>query len=477
MKWFWCMALLVPLGSTKAQSWRALGRGIIPPGNVQTIFGDAHSDRLFIGGTFVYVMNENDTVLGIGQAAWNGQRWDSLATRIQPLSGNVCLQTYWYLRFQDRLYACGSFSLADGILPWNNSLARLNEGDLRWERLECVNPNESGLANLVPKEPGSTSAYVTGLRGSLCGYPESCVFRYDGSAFHEWAPWSLIPEAPSNWTRFVFEFRGMTYLTGNFRDPFGPGYVSMLRWNGTGWEYVPGWGAYSRSINDMSIRNDTLYVSGNFRIDNGGPGNCIAYFDGENWNDMGGGVSYAPSPTNASCLVMQWHRNDLWVSGQMDHAGGIPIDGVAKWNGRQWCSVPGDFHNPVGLDRVLDITVWRDSLYVCGGFTAIDGESIRHVAQWLGGDAVLECSAPVGMAEAGTQGLSVAPNPVADRLRVRGPLATGTTYTIIDALGRRAGRGVLRGGEADASALPPGQYVLLLERKGELLGALRFAKD
>ncbi|MBK7944464.1 MAG: hypothetical protein IPJ85_03755 [Flavobacteriales bacterium] len=436
------VAAALLLNCAAAQSWRKLGNGAIGPGDVKTIFGDPVSDRLLIGGTFIYMKNETDTVLGIGQAAWNGHRWDSLAYRIQPLSGNVCQQTFWYLRFQDRLYACGGFTIPDGIQPVNSGIARLNEETMRWERLECHNPFNSSLLNLVPKDPNGNSIYLTGIKNTVCGYPQSCVFRYDGSAFHEWEPWSLIPESTSNWTRFVFEFRGYTYLTGSFRDPFSSGFVSFLRWNGSEWEYVPGWGAYSRSINDMSIRNDTLYVSGNFRVATGGPGNCIAYFDGENWNDMGGGVSFEEMPSAASCLVMQWYRNSLWVSGQMDHAGGIPIDGVAKWNGRQWCSVPGDFYDPIGLDRVGDITVWRDSLYVCGGFTSIDGEPIRHVAQWLGGDAVLECSAPVGVGEIEPQGFGLAPNPVRDRMRLNGNNLAGARYEISDATGRlvRAGQ-------------------------------------
>jgi hypothetical protein len=334
------------------------------------------------------------------------------------------------------------------------------------------------LWNLVPVDPVGSSIYLTGASTSICGYPQSTVFRYDGSAFHVWEPWNLIPASTSNWARFVFEFRGYTYLTGSFRDPFSSGFVSFLRWNGSSWEYVPGWGAYSRSINDMSIRNDTLYVSGNFRIATGGPGNCIAFFDGEHWNDMGGGVSFQESPSNSSCLVMQWYRNSLWVSGQMDHAGGIPIDGVAKWNGRQWCSVPGDFYNPIGLDRVLDITVWRDSLYVCGGFTSIDGEPIRHVAQWLGGDAVLECSSPVGVGESEPQGFSLAPNPVRDHLRITGNNPAGARYAISDATGRLVRAGQLDGNEVDVATLPPGCYQLLLrQRMGDVLWQARFVKD
>lgn len=478
-RWAILLPVVVCWSSIIAQSWRALGRGKVGNNSIQTIYGDSHGDRLLIGGDFVYILNDTDTVLAIGQASWNGFRWDSLAHRIQPWEpGTGCAAVRNYITYEGGLYAIGTFPLNDGLLPWNVGLARLNEENRRWERLECVKPSNSGLGNLVPADPVGSSLYLTGLSTSICGYPQSCVFRYDGSAFHIWEPWNLIPEHSSNWARFVFDFRGHTYLTGQFRDPLGPGFVSFLRWNGASWEYVPGWGAYARSINDMSIRNDTLYVSGNFRIATGGPGNCIAYFDGAHWNDMGGGVSFAPSPANASCLVMQWHRDALWVSGQMDHAGGIPIDGVAKWNGRQWCSVPGDFHDPIGLDRVLDITVWRDSLYVCGGFISIDGAPIRHVAQWIGGDAVLACSAPVGVPEPDQSAFGLSPNPVRDRLRIQGSAVAGARFEISDATGRLVRAGALHGNEADAMGLRPGAYHLLLRSPdGGLLWRARFIKE
>src|SRR5690606_32292246 len=123
------------------------------------------------GGTFKWIYNEADTVLGMGQAAWNGSRWDSLAHRIAPSVG----QTYWFLRYQGELYACGSYVLIAPDGSGNRSLARLNEATTTWEALECTNPVMGGMSTLVPKEPQNT-LYATGYKHSLCGYPESCVF-------------------------------------------------------------------------------------------------------------------------------------------------------------------------------------------------------------------------------------------------------------------------------------------------------------
>lgn len=388
------------------QYWKAVGLGVVGPNEVQSLYGDSVSDGLMAGGTFTWIKNDADTVLGMGQAVWNGTRWDSLAHRIAPSVG----QTFWFLRFQGQLFACGSYLFHDADGNVNSSFARLNEQDRYWESLECTNLfPESGLLTLVPKEPQNT-LYATGYMGSLCGYPQSCVFRYDGSAFHIWEPFNQIPDGNDNYVGTIFDFRGKTYMTCALRDPVGPGYVSFIRYNGTTWEHVPGWNTLS-PIKDISIHADTLYVAGTFSVADGGPGNLVAAFDGENWNDMGGGLLYTPAPMSGAALDLEWFHDELWACGRFDRVSNVSANSIAHWNGRRWCAPPGDFRwISNSLSRLADMAVWRDSLYVCGGILTVDGDTIHQVAQWIGGDAVEGCSADVGIAEHGSaseQGFSV----------------------------------------------------------------------
>jgi hypothetical protein len=369
-------------------NWKACGRGTLNHLEVQTLFGDSVSNRLLAGGTFMYILNESDTVLCVGQAAWDGMRWDSLAHRIQPIGGGSAQQTFWFLRFQDELYSCGGYTFMTDQGTWNTSFARLNEATQRWEALECINPAMSGLNTLVQKTPGATSMYATGYSESLCGYPEACVYRYDGSAFHEWEPWSLIPDFSSNYVAYVFDFQGLTYMNGVFANPIGTGYRYFMRYNGTAWEEVPGWGnAYH--IRDVLIHDDVLYVCGTFKQSTGAPGNLVAAFDGETWNDLDGGLSLQAMPGGSTAWRMKWHNNHLYVGGVFDHAGGQQLNGgLAIWNGSQWSGLPGAFRTPHPNDpdiaMLRDLAFWRDSLYICGGFDQIDGQPINQVAQYLG---------------------------------------------------------------------------------------------
>ncbi len=459
---FWLA--LVTGAAAHAQYWKAMGKGTVGPTEVQTLYGDSASDRLLAGGTFLHILNEADTVLGFGQAAWNGSRWDSLATRIQEYGGNSAQPTRWFQRFKGDLYACGAFSvpLADG--NWSRYFARLNEVTQQWDTLACKVPTECSVTALVPKRP-DTLLYAVGYKYGLCGLPESGVFAYDGTSFQPWAPYDLIPEYQGNLVGFVFHFKGKTYITGLFRDPLGPDFASFLRWNGTGWEYVPGWGTYYAPIKEILVHNDILYVGGGLNSSNGGPGNGVASFDGETWNNLGGGVYNANLPSNTVVLGLQWFHNELVVCGRFTHAGGVECSSIAKWTGQQWCSYPGEIRAHWGNHPTLyEMAIWRDSLYVCGGINTVDGDTMRQVIQWIGGDAVGACST-VGVEEAPATvaALQVVPLTEPGLWSVHLPTQGSWTLTAYNTAGQRVGQWPATGAvpaTIDLGNRPHGLYLL-----------------
>ncbi|MCB0765002.1 MAG: T9SS type A sorting domain-containing protein, partial [Flavobacteriales bacterium] len=456
---FFVIVIFYP--AARAQYWRTVGLGTIGPTYFSTVFGDSVSDRLLAGGTFTQLVNEDDTIAVYGIAGWNGTRWDSVATRLS----NSVDQTYWFLRYQGQLFACGAFSFMDANGVPNSRIARFANASMQWDNLGCPNPLPSGLGTLVPKEPGA-DLYITGFKNSLCGHAEAAVFRYNGVDIQPWSPFGMLFIDVNDYVGYVFEFRGVTYMSGSFNDPLGSGYTTFLRWDGVSWGHVPAWGNVSSSIKDISIRNDTLYVAGSLRIAQGAPGNGVAFFDGSTWNDMGGGVRRSDDPGTTIATVLQWYRNDLYVSGGFDEAGGIPVDMIAKWNGRQWCSLPGDFdwYGSGNIYSLNDMTVWRDSLFVCGYFNTIDGEPFGQVAQWIGGDAVQDCSAPVGVREvAVAPAFVVHPNPTTGQLHVDLQGIRPREVRLTDALGRVVLQQSLSGRQVgpvnlDLGALASGTY-------------------
>ena len=439
--------------SANAQFWKAVGKGAIAPYNVQGLFTDSVEDRLLASGSFEFIMNEEDTVEAHGQAVWNGTRWDSLAHRITTDAG----QTYWFLRYQGALYSCGAngFFTPEGDV--NYSFARLNEQTEYWEALECLNSPWNGINQLVPRFPNPV-LYATGYPGNLCDQETNNVYVYDGSSFIPWVPFDQVEYDIDNYVGSVFDYKGKTYVSGDFRDPLGSGYSTFMRWSGTQWEYVPGWNN-SGILKDFLIKDDTLYVTGLFRTSSGAPGNLVASFDGENWNDLGGGLTYYPNYQWAAGYDLGFYHGELIVSGVFNRAGGAEVDCLAKWNGHQWCGYPGVFD---GVSVINGTAVWRDTLYICGGFNTIDGEPIRQVAQWIGGDAVGECST-VGVAEqAAARPLSIVPLAGAAQWEVRYPFPGKWTLTAYDATGRQISTWTTKsGGQAiDLAAQATGIYLL-----------------
>ncbi|HMN06186.1 MAG TPA: T9SS type A sorting domain-containing protein [Flavobacteriales bacterium] len=423
--------------AARTQYWRALGRGTVGPTEVQTLFGDSVSDRLLAGGTFLHILNDNDTLLGFGQAAWDGLRWDSVAHRIQEYGGGESAQqTFWFLRFKSILYACGGFTLHLANGEYNRYLARLDTSTGMWGDLGCTNNSAIETLTLVPKHP-DTTLYATGFYGIVCGFPESCVFRYDGSAFHVWEPFAQIPYYTNNYVGTVFDFQGMTYLTGTVRDPLGPGFVTFLRWNGTAWEHVPGWNTEG-AIKEVLVRDGTLYVAGTFRKATGGPGNMVASFDGQQWNDLGGGLLFSPLPTSGAALDLEWHHGNLLACGLFNVAGNAPCHSIAQWDGQRWCAFPGDIRSTNNaLATLYDMAIWRDSLYVCGGIRTVDGDTMRQVIQWIGGDAVAACST-TGIQEVAPGGeLSITPLPVLGQWAVHLPGAEPWRLSVVNSAGQQ----------------------------------------
>ncbi len=194
---------------------------------------------------------------------------------------------------------------------------------------------------------------------------------------------------------------------------------------------------------------------------------------------MGGGLDYTPVPMSATVLDLEWFNNELYVGGMFNVAGGIPVEGLAVWKGDRWCRLPGDFaSNQWNSAKILDITVWRDSLYICGGFISIDGEPIRQVAQYIGGDAVADCSLPVAVTEQiSAPTFTLSPNPTNGPLRLQGLPAEARRLVVRDALGRVVHEQNTNLYQLELGHLPAGTYLVqVLDAGGGLRGQARFVR-
>ncbi|GEM_PF-3038495 len=128
-----------------------------------------------------------------------------------------------------------------------------------------------------------------------------------------------------------------------------------------------------------------LYATGQFSSFQGLPIWGIARWDGRTWTDVGGGLT-KNGRNGVGLSLTVWDDGTgpaLFVAGDFDHAGNVPASKVAKWDGAQWSALDS------GIDSIVrSLATFDDgrgeSLYAGGRFTSAGGHAAECVARWDG---------------------------------------------------------------------------------------------
>lgn len=101
------------------------------------------------------------------------------------------------------------------------------------------------------------------------------------------------------------------------------------------------------------------------------------------WIPIAGGLAGTNGPVRTQAVFDDGSGTALYVGGAFSVAGGLPADGLARYDGHKWSLVDG-WQGGV----VEDLRVFDDgsgpALYVAGDFTAVGGFPASHVARWDG---------------------------------------------------------------------------------------------
>ena len=153
---------------------------------------------------------------------------------------------------------------------------------------------------------------------------------------------------------------------------------------------------------------EALYIGGEFTTAGGVTVNGIAKWDGATWSALNG-----PSDTGVTGLIRSMVVHDdgsgpaLYAGGYFATAGGVTVNGIAKWNGTEWSSLAGPSGTGV-YGGVRALAVYDDgsgeALYAGGNFSSAGGVWASSIAKWNG----TEWSALAGPSDTGTNGWVVA---------------------------------------------------------------------
>lgn len=181
-------------------------------------------------------------------------------------------------------------------------------------------------------------------------------------------------------------FGGSTYATGFFSNICGASAAHIARWDGATW-YAVGAGLDDAG-HTMSVIDGSLYVAQYEQVVDS---NWVRKWDGAAFIKVGQGVYLTTATTGGSQVPniydVQKYRGHLVACGEFDRVGNRAISGIMQWNGTSWDSVGTGLSGDMGGSGVMyphHMLVVDTSLYIVGNFTTAGGMTVNGVARWDG---------------------------------------------------------------------------------------------
>jgi hypothetical protein len=224
--------------------------------------------------------------------------------------------------------------------------------------------------------------YGTGFFTNLCGTPNNHIVKWDGSV---WQPVGTGYPSAGHQLKYLGNW---LYFVGY--QPVATDSNWVYQGGGTNFSKV-GEGVYLTGAVNGTLKTANLYAleeyNGNIiacgefnRVGNKNISGIMKW-DGSAWDSLGGGLS---GNIVGSSDLMYPHDlckfgTDLIVAGNFLKAGGITVNGIARWDGSQWHAMDGGFNK-----AVYSVCVYNGELYAGGEFTLSGSTALKCVAKWNG---------------------------------------------------------------------------------------------
>ncbi len=173
------------------------------------------------------------------------------------------------------------------------------------------------------------------------------------------------------------------YAGGSFTSINGVAATHVARWNGKSWEPLGSglnWYVNALAVYDHGT-GPALYAGGGF-------GGALARWNGSSWVVVGG-IALEPgnwsSPSVEALAVFDDGSGPaLYVGGAFNRAGGLSVQGIARWNGAEWSVLPSfPFTASIRSLAVLDAGLGK-SLYASVDFQGGGAGTSFRVARLAG---------------------------------------------------------------------------------------------
>jgi len=393
-------------------SWSAVATSVTGPGpgspyvDVLAVFDDGSGPALFAGGDFDSV----DGVAAANVARWDGATWSDVGG---GTSGPVTDLLVFDEGSGPALYAAYTYqttSTTVGVSRWDGTQWIPLSGGPGFG-IDPVLGRDVGASALVL---GQYSAAWVGRWGGTAwtqiGFesvndfalhdlgggeqlfagssPGQGVIAFDGST------WSVVGTGlnpGSTETLTVHDF-------GSGAQLFAGGSYSMLgrrnvaRFDGADWipmvEDTGHLNGYVETLDVLDMGNGPrLHAGGTFSEGGGQLLNRVAEWNGSTWLPLGQGLGGGVGGPLVRALEALDHGSGplLYVTGTFLFAGGIGVQGIARWDGAAWSSI-GNLEGPVPNGHALKVfdDGSGEALYVGGKFLRVAGLTVNRIARFDG---------------------------------------------------------------------------------------------
>ncbi|MFA6402771.1 MAG: T9SS type A sorting domain-containing protein [Salinivirgaceae bacterium] len=284
----------------------------------------ADSNNLYVGGYF----GGAGTSEAYHIAKWDGTHWSSIGIGVGGVPG---AHVNALAKIGNYLYVGGYFSIVGDDANYDlpaNSMARFDLSTQRWEALGRSIEYVFGMPGLVTTmDVYDNKIYVGGEFFSV-----DDTF-YENIAVLDQNKWTGIGENPNiginGDIRTIKVINGEIYIGGILQPDNTDETFAIMKWDGKTWigvgENLTAGSRYAY-VNSIVPRDSGMIVSGYFTKAGSQNLNNLAYFDGNQWNDVGGGIL----PENLNIAIMD---DALYVAGpvEMVNRDGFGV-GIVRYN-------------------------------------------------------------------------------------------------------------------------------------------------
>ena len=202
----------------------------------------------------------------------------------------------------------------------------------------CPSANTNGT--VVNCEYFNDTLYATGFFDRICGQPVGYIAKWENNS---WQPSAISISDPGHALKAIdnklYIARYEQSLDSNWLYVYDNGQLQTVG-SGVFLTTASGFSALP-NIYDVLKYDGKIVACGEFDRVGTDSIQGIMQWDGNQWNALGSGLSGNIINTSGVMFPHQLmvHNSELYVAGNFRYAGGIEVNGIAKWDGNQWAAL------------------------------------------------------------------------------------------------------------------------------------------